>query len=84
MSVDIALSRLLCVRGQSIVEATVCPWKEHCRGYCISVDIPLSMLLCNRGQSIERGYCVSVDGALTRLLCVRGHSIVEAILCPWT
>ena len=38
MSVDRALSRLLRVRGQNIVEATMCPWTEHCRGYCVSVD----------------------------------------------
>ena len=38
MSVDGALSRLLCVRRQSIVESTVYPWTEHCRGYCESVD----------------------------------------------
>ena len=44
--------RLLCVRGQSIVEATGYPWTEHCRGNCMSVDIALSMQLCVRGQSI--------------------------------
>ena len=27
--VDRALSRLLCVRGQRIIEVNVCPWTEH-------------------------------------------------------
>ena len=38
VSVDIALSKILYIRGQSIVEANVCPWTEHSRGYCVSVD----------------------------------------------
>ena len=45
MSVDGTLSRLLFVRRQNIVEATVCPWTEHCRVYCVSVDGAFSRLL---------------------------------------
>ena len=48
MSVDGALTRLLCIRRQNIVEATVYPWTEPCRGYCVSLDRALSKLLCIR------------------------------------
>ena len=73
MSVDRELSRLMCVRGLSIDEATVCPSTEH-----------RDRLLRVRGQNIERGYCVSVDIALSRPLVIHGQSIVEATVCPWT
>ena len=52
MSVERALSRLLYIRGHSIVDATVCPWTEHCRCYWVSVEGALSRLLCIRGNSI--------------------------------
>ena len=68
MSVDRALSRLLFVRGQSIVDDTVCLWTEQCRCYCLSVDRALSKLHC----------------ALSRLHSVRGKSFVEATVYPWT
>ena len=52
MSIDGAFLRLRCARGQRIIEATVCPWTEHCRGYTVSVGRALSRLHCVRGQSI--------------------------------
>ena len=84
MSVDRALSSLLCIRGRSIVEATVYPWTQLCRGYSESVDRALREATVCPWTEHCSGYCVYVDRALSRLMCVFGQSIVEATVYTWT